>query len=36
MTNDNAGNVDRAWQLMKRIGVAMLVTRDGDNRKVAM
>jgi general stress protein 26 len=30
MTNDNAGNVDRAWELMKKIGFAMLVTRDGD------
>src|SRR5690242_1822557 len=31
MTNDNnAQNVDRAWELMKKIGFAMLVTRDGD------
>jgi general stress protein 26 len=30
MTNDNAANVDRAWELMKKIGFAMLVTRDGD------
>ena len=30
MTNDNAGNVERAWELMKKIGFAMLVTRDGD------
>jgi general stress protein 26 len=30
MTNDNARNVDRAWDLMKKIGFAMLVTRDGD------
>lgn len=30
MTNDNARNVDRAWELMKKIGFAMLVTRDGD------
>lgn len=36
MANDNARNVDRAWDLMKTIGFAMLVTRDGDNRKVSM
>jgi general stress protein 26 len=30
MTNDNDRNVDRAWELMKKIGFAMLVTRDGD------
>jgi general stress protein 26 len=30
MSNDNAGNVDRAWELMKKIGFAMLVTTDGD------
>ena len=30
MTNDNAGDIDRAWELMKKIGFAMLVTRDGD------
>ena len=44
MTNDNARNVDRAWELMKKIGFAMLVTHDGtrtrpeigDSRKVAM
>jgi general stress protein 26 len=30
MANDNAGNIDRAWELMKKIGFAMLVTRDGD------
>ena len=29
MANDNAQNVDRAWELMKKIGFAMLVTRDG-------
>jgi general stress protein 26 len=29
MTNDNARNVDRAWDLMERIGFAMLVTHDG-------
>jgi general stress protein 26 len=30
MTNDSADNVDRAWELMKKIGFAMLVTHDGD------
>jgi hypothetical protein len=30
MANDDARNVDRAWELMKKIGFAMLVTRDGD------
>src|ERR1700760_3563386 len=30
MTNDNDKNVDRAWELMKKIGFAMLVTHDGD------
>ena len=30
MTNDNSQNVDRAWELMKKIGFAMLVTRDGE------
>ena len=30
MANDNAQNVDRAWDLMKKIGIAMLVTHDGD------
>jgi general stress protein 26 len=31
MTNDNtARDIDRAWELMKKIGFAMLVTRDGD------
>lgn len=30
MANDNARDVDRAWELMKKIGFAMLVTRDGD------
>jgi general stress protein 26 len=30
MTDSNAGNVDRAWELMRKIGFAMLVTRDGD------
>jgi general stress protein 26 len=29
MTNDNAANVDRVWELMKKIGFAMLVTSDG-------
>ena len=31
MANDNtAHDTDRAWDLMKKIGFAMLVTRDGD------
>lgn len=30
MADDNASDVDRAWELMKKIGFAMLVTRDGD------
>jgi general stress protein 26 len=30
MPDDNAENVDRAWELMKKIGFAMLVTRDGE------
>jgi general stress protein 26 len=30
MSNDNARDQDRVWQLMKKIGFAMLVTRDGD------
>jgi general stress protein 26 len=30
MTNDNAGDQDRVWELMKKVGFAMLVTRDGD------
>jgi len=30
MTNDNARNAEHAWELMKKIGFAMLVTRDGD------
>jgi general stress protein 26 len=29
MTNDNDRDADRAWELMKKIGFAMLVTRDG-------
>jgi hypothetical protein len=44
MASDNAQNVDRAWDLMKTIGFAMLVTRDvkmaaaavTGTRKVAM
>jgi general stress protein 26 len=27
---DNTGNVDRVWELMNKIGFAMLVTSDGD------
>jgi general stress protein 26 len=30
MAHDNARDVNRAWDLMKKIGFAMLVTRDGD------
>ena len=30
MANDKARDVDRAWELMKKIGFAMLVTHDGD------
>ncbi|MDO9564033.1 MAG: general stress protein, partial [Bradyrhizobium sp.] len=30
MANDNTSrDIDRAWDLMKKIGFAMLVTRDG-------
>ncbi len=30
MAADNARDVDRAWDLVEKIGFAMLVTRDGD------
>ncbi len=30
MANDNAADIDRTWELMKKIGFAMLVTHDGD------
>jgi general stress protein 26 len=30
MTNDNARDAERAWELMEKIGFAMLVTRDGE------
>ncbi|MGJ4927882.1 pyridoxamine 5'-phosphate oxidase family protein [Bradyrhizobium sp. HKCCYLS2038] len=30
MGNDDARDQDRVWDLMKKIGFAMLVTRDGD------
>ena len=30
MTNDNARDAERAWELMQKIGFAMLVTRDDD------
>lgn len=30
MANDNARDIERAWELMKKIGFAMLVTHDGD------
>jgi general stress protein 26 len=31
--NDTARDADRAWELMKKIGFAMLVTRDGEKLK---
>lgn len=30
MANDNAADIDRTWELMKKIGFAMLVTHDDD------
>ena len=30
MANDNARDIDRTWELMKKIGFAMMVTRDGE------
>jgi general stress protein 26 len=30
MTNDTARDQDRVWELMKKVGFAMLVTRDGE------
>jgi general stress protein 26 len=30
MANDNAADIDRTWELMKKIGFAMLVTHDSD------
>jgi general stress protein 26 len=30
MTDNGACDTDRAWDLMKKIGFAMLVTHDGD------
>ncbi|MDB5620627.1 pyridoxamine 5'-phosphate oxidase family protein [Tardiphaga sp.] len=30
MANDNARDIDRSWELMKKIGFAMMVTRDGE------
>jgi general stress protein 26 len=30
MANNTAENIDRVWELMKKIGFAMLVTHDGD------
>jgi hypothetical protein len=37
MANDNtASDVQRVLDLMKKIGFAVLVNRDGDNRKVAL
>src|SRR4051812_35844943 len=33
MANDNTRDVARAWELMKKIGFAMLVTRDGSKMR---
>jgi general stress protein 26 len=30
MSNDNSRDIDRAWELMDKIGFAMLVTHDGN------
>jgi general stress protein 26 len=30
MTDNHAGDIDRTWELMKKIGFAMMVTRDGE------
>jgi general stress protein 26 len=30
MANNTAGDIERVWELMKKIGFAMLVTRDGE------
>src|ERR1700750_960299 len=30
VTDNTTRDIDRAWELMKKIGFAMLVTRDGD------
>lgn len=30
MTDDHADDIDRTWELMKKIGFAMMVTRDGE------
>lgn len=30
MANDNARDIERAWELMKKIGFAMMVTHDGE------
>lgn len=30
MTDDHANDIDRTWELMKKIGFAMMVTRDGE------
>jgi general stress protein 26 len=30
MANDNSADIARTWELMKKIGFAMLVTKDGD------
>lgn len=33
MPNDNTQHIDRVWELMKKIGFAMLVTHDGDKMR---
>ena len=30
MASDHSADIDRTWELMKKIGFAMLVTKDGD------
>jgi general stress protein 26 len=30
MANDNTADIERTWELMKKIGFAMMVTRDGE------
>jgi len=36
VSNDNARDQDRAWQLMKKIGFAMLVTHDRGQKYVSI
>ena len=33
MASDGARDIDRVWELMKKIGFAMLVTRDGEKMR---